>query len=597
MYNKKLIPILLFIISYFSIFSNSCEKLQKPLRERWKTPCEISQFKETPRYDETILFCKRLGRVSKFVKYRSFGKSSQGRELPLLIVDFDKRFSPNLQKRTGKPVILIQACIHAGEPDGKDAGLMFLRDVIIFGKYKELVKDVTLLFIPIFNVDGHERFGKYNRINQNGPIETGWRTTAQNFNLNRDFLKADAPEMKAWLKLFREWLPDFLVDIHVTDGADYQYVVTYGLEIRDVLDEPLRVWSNNIFLPQFISKMRKSGYEIFPYIHPRRWNDVESGLIIGVPSPRYSNGYGIVQNRIFLLIENHMLKDYKQRVLATYETIRNIVEIVSSERYSLKESVSQSDKMTSNMETGSAFYLNYRVDFSDSSRVKFLGKKYRHEYSDISGSEYIIWEDEPDTFDVFLFSKIFPADSVMVPYAYIIPPEWSDITTILILHGVNVKYLNRDLRLPVHTYKFFDFSWDSESYEGHHRVKFSLMDTVVERTFPKGSVLVLMNQRVNKVILHALEPKAPDSFLRWGFFNVIFERKEYAEMYVLEKLAREMITSNSSIYNEFLKRLKIDAEFRDNPRERLHFFYKRSPYWDKNYCMYPVGRVFKPFGL
>ncbi|MCK4657398.1 MAG: peptidase M14, partial [candidate division Zixibacteria bacterium] len=196
---------------------------------------EKSNFLETPRYDETVAFCKLLEAESPFVKYTSFGITPQGRELPLLIVDKSESFAPPTDDRI---VLLVIACIHPGESDGKDAGLVLIRDLIRDDSLTKQFDDVVLLFIPIFNVDGHERFGPYNRINQNGPLEMGFRVTAQGYNLNRDFLKADSPEMRAWLKLFREWLPDFFIDCHVTDGADYQYTITYGLETHENMPEP-----------------------------------------------------------------------------------------------------------------------------------------------------------------------------------------------------------------------------------------------------------------------------------------------------------------------------------------------------------------------
>ena len=235
-------------------------------QDEWLTFYERSGCVATPRYDETVMFCKKLDSASAMVHYSTFGYSPQGRALPLLIADKEGNFDPASVKRSGKPVILIQAGIHAGEIDGKDAGLVFFRDLIVYGKNVSLLEKVTILFIPILNVDGHERFGPYNRINQNGPQEMGWRTTAQNLNLNRDYLKADSPEMIAWLKLWNAWLPDFFLDLHVTDGADYQYVSTYGMEIYGNMEQNLTQWSKNTFIPAFTKDMDKSGFPVFPYV-------------------------------------------------------------------------------------------------------------------------------------------------------------------------------------------------------------------------------------------------------------------------------------------------------------------------------------------
>ncbi len=196
----------------------------------WLTHAEKTDYRETPRYAETIEYSKRLDRASPLIKFQSFGKSGEGRELPLLVATEDGTFTPEAARHAGKAVILIQACIHAGEPDGKDAGLALLRDIAITKTQPGLLKNLVVLFIPIYNTDGHERVSPYNRINQDGPAEMGWRTTSTYQNLNRDYMKADTPETRAWLSLWNQWKPDLFIDCHVTDGADYQYNITYQHE-------------------------------------------------------------------------------------------------------------------------------------------------------------------------------------------------------------------------------------------------------------------------------------------------------------------------------------------------------------------------------
>ena len=241
--------------------------------------------------------------MSAIIHYSSFGESPEGRELPLLIADKDKLTNPELIKKTGRAILLIQACIHAGEPDGKDAGLMLFRDFIANPEISKLLNNVTVVFIPIYSVDGHERFSAFNRINQNGPKEMGWRTNANNLNLNRDYIKAEAPETKAWLTLFNKWNPDFFIDCHVTDGADYIYPLTYGLEINGNMDSNLTNWQKNTYLPYVTNAMEKSGNPIFPYVSFREWHDIESGLESWVTPPLLSQGYTAIANCPGLLIE------------------------------------------------------------------------------------------------------------------------------------------------------------------------------------------------------------------------------------------------------------------------------------------------------
>src|SRR5258705_4194442 len=213
----------------------------------WQTHAERTNYRETPRYAETVAYAERLAGSSPLVEYRSFGKSGQGRDLPLLIASEGDTFNPEAARKAGKAVILIQSCIHAGEPDGKDAGLALLRDLAISKSLPGLLDHVVVLFIPIYNTDGHERSSAYNRINQNGPAEMGWRTTSSYQNLNRDYMKADTPETRAWLSLWNEWQPDLFIDCHVTDGADYRSNITYHFERHEGLDPEIVEWEQDVF--------------------------------------------------------------------------------------------------------------------------------------------------------------------------------------------------------------------------------------------------------------------------------------------------------------------------------------------------------------
>ena len=222
------IGVLLILLNFYD--TTMAQKTQPPVPTEWQTLAEKTNYRETPRYDETIAYSRKLADASPLIRFESFGKSGEGRDLPLLIAASGNTFTPQAARSAGKVVLMIQACIHPGESDGKDAGLALLRDIAITKTRTALLDHAVILFIPIYNVDGHERFGPFNRINQNGPAEMGWRVTTTNLNLNRDYMKADAPETRAWLKLWTEWNPDLLMDCHVTDGADFQYNITYIYE-------------------------------------------------------------------------------------------------------------------------------------------------------------------------------------------------------------------------------------------------------------------------------------------------------------------------------------------------------------------------------
>ena len=556
----------------------------------WLTEYERSNCLRTPRYAETVAYCQRLAAACPWVRYTTFGTSPEGRGLPLVILSKEKAFDPGEALKTHKAIVLIQSGIHAGEIDGKDASLMLMRDIAITKERAALLDHAIILFVPIFNVDGHERFGKFNRINQNGPEEMGWRVTAQNLNLNRDYMKADAPEMRCMLNLFAEWLPDFYVDCHVTDGIDFQYDVTYSVELYQNLDPDIVAWLKQSYIPAMTADVQKSGHGIAPYISTREDKDLSKGFTAGPATPRFSTGYGAIQNRPTLLIETHMLKPYKARVGSTYEILASTLSIVNREYQNLRKLVLLADQKVA--EVPPTAYLPLRFETTGNSRpMEFKGVKSILEFSDISGSHRLVYSKEPADIVAPYFDEVRVTDSVLVPRYYFIPQAWERAVEVLKSHHVQMRSLSSSLTITVESYKFSNVRWQERPYEGRHPVTFSAEKISQERTFPEGTWVVPTSQRTGKVLMNLLEPNGPDSFVSWGFFDAIFEQKEYGEDYVLEKLAREMLDKDAGLKEEFAHRLAVDSVFAKSPSARLNFFYQRSPYWDSSVGMYPVARV------
>lgn len=556
----------------------------------WLTYYERSGFTRTPRYDQTIEYCKRLDRGSPWIKYLSFGKSPQGRPMPLVILSKDRAFTPAAARAARKPVILIQSGIHAGEIDGKDASLMLMREIAITKKLEYLIDNAILLFVPIFNVDGHERFGPYNRINQNGPEEMGWRTTAQNLNLNRDYMKADAPEMRAMLKLFTEWLPDLYIDCHVTNGIDFQYDITYAAETWQNSDPDVASWITGSLLPHALSRVEAAGHRIFYYVFPREEKDLGKGLGAGPAPPRFSTGYAAIQNRPAILVETHVLKPYKTRVSATYHFLIGLIERVNTDRNRLHEVIWVADTRS---ERGPMPTLPVAFRQTENSVMReFLAIKSRTERSMISGDTRLIYTGEPETVVAPFFGEAKVVDSVTVPAAYLIPQEWTTVLDVLRAHGVSMRSLVKPETLAVDSYILRDVKFRSRPYEGRFGVTSLTADPVHEiRTYPAGTWIVPTAQRSAKVAIHLLEPRAPDSFIAWGFFNSIFEQKEYAENYVMEGIAPEMLAAKPSLREEFDLKIMTDSTFAKSPQARLAWLYDRSPWRDQWLNKYPVGKI------
>ncbi|MCB2203106.1 peptidase M14 [bacterium] len=565
----------------------------------WETYYEASGGVASPDFAETMKYLQRLEQASTWIHVTDFGVTPQGRRLPLVILAKDGEFTPERAAASGKEILLIQAGIHAGEIDGKDAGMMLLRDIAITHDLASLVDSTIVLFMPIFNLDGHERRSPYNRINQNGPEIMGWRTTAQNLNLNRDYLKADAPEMRAWLRLFNNWMPDMLIDCHVTDGIDFQYNLTYTMEMHGNMSPPVVTWQRGLEAA-CIDGMQAKNDPIAPYTWPRERSDLSKGIVDWASPPRLSTGYAAVRNRANLLIETHMLKPYSARVQATYNMLELVLRYVHDHHGSLRAAVRAAEKRDL-AHFGSGDTTSVPVAFRAAGSTRefhFLGYASEVHESEISGGEYVTWDhSRPMEATIPLFDDVQPTVSIRPPRFYLIPQEWKDVLEVLRFHAVELARLTRDIRLIVETYVFSEPKWRESPYEGRFTVEAEQQTRQDTMIFPEGTYVVDMAQASARAALHLLEPRAPDSFVYWGFFNAIFERKEYFEDYVMEAMAPDMLENDPQLRAEFEQRLASDSTFAASPRERLMFFYQRSPYWDKKKDVYPVRRLMRPMRL
>jgi hypothetical protein len=582
----KIVLILLLTVTTLLFSQNKKE-------DEWLTKFEKSNYLETDRYDETIKYFQKLADYSEFAKLVTIGISPQGRELKCLIVSKDKIFIPSEAKKNKKAIILINNGIHSGEIEGKDASMLMLREMLVTKTKKSLPDNVVLLIIPVFNLDGYERFSKYNRINQNGPKEMGWRVTAQNYNLNRDFAKADTPEMKSLLRLYKEWLPDIFIDTHTTDGADYQYTITYGITRHQEIPPKTRKLVNSKLIPYFEHDVEKAGYLIMPYVGFID-RDYRNGIRDWVSTPRFSHSYAAAQNRIGILIETHMLKPYRERVFSTKVMLESIISF-TNKNYSeiIKCSKTADEYVIKNYFHDHKAYP-IKFDITEKSRIfNYKGIKYELFDSKISGSKIKRFTGEKYNIDIPYFNETKIVDSVYFPKAYVIPQEWKLLVDIMQLHGIEIKKIDSRTKYIVEKYKFENVKFATQPYESHFIPQFNYtlnLDTVIVN---KGDYLIPTNQRSLGIIAYLLEPKSRESFVKWGIMNIIFERKEYFEDYSMEPIAQKMYDSSKKLKDEFDKKLNEDEKFKKNPRERLNFFYKHSPYYDKQYNSYPILRVIK----
>jgi hypothetical protein len=546
----------------------------------WTTPAEAAHFRTTPDYATTLDYLQRLVAAAP-------GK--------LKLEQFGGTFTPDAARRAGKPIVLVQAGIHPGEIEGKDAGLMLLRDFAVTGKLPHLLDHVVLVYIPVFSVDGHEHSSPYNRINQNGPDSMGFRGQAQYLNLNRDYVKADAPEIQAWLKLWQHWLPDFFVDVHTTDGADYQYDLTWYTEDPHKLDPGVAKWQRHLMVDQALPAYEKRGHLASIYLEFVDGRDPRKGIENFGSGPRFSTGYVALQNRPALLIETHMLKPYEVRVRGTYDLVELLMQDIGKEPASLLAVNKHADEQVI-ARAGNAKASVPLTFKSDTKAEPFQLKGYAFSliHSDISDNTWIQYDPtKPQSYPIENRNGLLPDVAIDPPAAYVVPAQWTGIIDKLDAHGIVYRRLDRVRKTSASGYQLDHPQWAGKPFEGHLMLRdFTIAPVRRDVELPAGSVIVPMNQRAANVAIELLEPQAPDSLLHWGYLNAIFEPKEYGEPRVLEKLARDMMDKDPQLKAQFEQKLKDDPAFAKDSNARLSYFFLRSPwYTTQDVGAYPVLRL------
>ena len=578
---------------------------------KWATPSEVSCYTTTPDYAETMAYLRRIQAAApQQVRIEPFGKTGEGRELDIVIASKDGVFDPAKLHAANRPIILVQNSIHAGEMDGKDSCLALLRDMVITKSQASLLGRAVFVFIPIYNADGHENRSAYNRINQNGPALEGWRANGTNLNLNRDYLKAQTPETVAFMAMFHHWLPDFFVDDHVTDGADYQYDVTFTIDDGPNVAPATAAWIDKTVTPTLEKYVDDHGHLASPtYINLVDDNDPAKGLGFNDDPPRFSTGYMILENRPGMLVEMHMLKNYKTRVTGNYQILAGLLDLVNRDADKLIALNKADDAEAASLGSqaiGAHPYADFPLNLGwggQTTPFNFRGYKYSLQKSDVSGSTWVDYTHEIWNHSLPFQTGFKVTAAASPPAAYIIPAQWTRIIQVLADHQVVMQRTTDAWTGSVQTYHCSGMVWQEPPFEGHHPLfngeaarnpgKFGQCTLATEQaTFPAGSAVVALNQRLSKVAIEWLEPAGADSAMAWGFFDSIFEQKEYGEAYVVEKLARQMMSEDPKLKSEFEAKLASDPKFAANPDARLAFFYDRSPWGAANKTgIYPVGRL------
>lgn len=584
--------------SFFAIFCLSIlTQLPSVSADPLRTVAEQSGYTRTGRYDEVGRLCGEFERVFPGrARCTRFGVTAAGRPLFALVASNDGVLDPAAVIQKQRKVVLLQGGIHAGEIDGKDAGFVLLRRLL--ERRDPRLNSLTLVFVPVLNADGHERFGPHQRPNQAGPAEGGWRVTAQNLNLNRDYVKAESPEMAALLALLRTWDPLLYVDLHVTDGAQFQVEVALQIEPRLGGPKAMRPLGErlNSEVQRRMAERGRKAVDFYPSFV--KTDDPSSGFAADLPPPRFSHGYWPLWNRYACLVEAHSWQPYPKRVQITSDAIEALLDGVVAELPALGAVAAAADQADQQL-AGEEVALDHDAA-GPPTRIRFPGYAYTVEPSPISGALRIKYDpSRKELWDVPFLPRIEVKAKVTAPAAYLIPPEHAELVRRkLELHGLRYSLIPDGTSLSSGFSGVEGAAWRASEkrfrerpYEGRQVVEARGSWTPEPAAPRAGGLLVPVGQRGGRLVVHLLEPGAPDSLLAWGFFNVIFEEREYMEAYVTEQIAEQQLARDPSLRAEFAARLRSDPAFAHDAAARLRFFYKRHPAFDTQLDRYPILRV------
>jgi hypothetical protein len=546
--------------------------------QKFLTPYEKGNGNQTVTYEEMVKYYDDLAKNFQTISIKNFGKDDNGE--PIKVVVF------NNTKSKKNPVILINNGIHPGEPDGIDATMMLMRDLAT-GKIK--TNNLRIAAIQCYNISGMLRRGSFSRANQNGPEEYGFRGNARNFDLNRDFIKNDTENSKAFQEIFQHFKPIYFIDNHVSNGADYQYLFTYISTNKERLGRKLGDYFNQKMQPQILREIEKKGILSTPYVNIHG-DSPDDGFPAFMDSPRYATGYTTLFNTLGTVAETHMLKPYKDRVRATYEYMLSSINDVEKNVAEIQKLMSES---FTELQPGKKYPIQWKIDSTKFQLIDFNGFEAGKKTSEVSGKPRLFYDrTKPFTRKVKFFNEYKPTKEITIPSYYVIPKSENKVIEFLTRNNIEIQPISKDSLMNVEVYKVADFKTVKNPYEGHYLHYDTKVNKINKNVkFRKGDYLVSTKQEGVKYLLETLEPEATDSFFNWNFFDAILGQKEYFSEYVFEDTAAELLKKNPQLKSEFEKKKAADKKFAEDGNAQLDWVYKNSEYYEGSVGLYPIYRI------
>ncbi len=584
-YNRKSLKMRYLL--FFCILLCACNPKSETSVFEQQTRFEQSNGLETATYEETISYYESLATHFPEITIKAIGETDSGKPLHLVTLN-PNGTEPNFEKlRETNRIILINNGIHPGESDGIDATMLLFRD---FANRKlKLPKRTIIATIPIYNVGGSLNRNTTSRTNQNGPNEYGFRGNARNYDLNRDFIKADTKNAKTFATIFHFVKPDVFIDTHVSNGADYQYTLTHLFTQHNKLGGPLGRFLHDSLVPQLELNLQKKEWDITPYVNVFN-RTPDSGFVQFNDTPRYSTGYTTLFNTLGMMVETHMLKPYKNRVEGTYELIHSLVELTDKHG----ETISLLRKEQQNIWSADDHYpIAWKIDTTKHTDLNFKGYEGEYIDSDLTNGKRLKYNRNKPFVKTVKYQNYYKAsDSVRIPKAYVIPQGIHHIIDRLKNNAIAINTLSKDSILNVESYKIDSYKTRQNPYEGHYRHYNTRVKSKKENVkFKAGDFIVHTNQAGIRYLLETLEPHAPDSFFNWNYFDTILQQKEGFSPYVWEDKAKLLLASNPRLQIKFNLKKSLDKDFANNWYAQLDWLHKNSPHYEKAHLQYPIYRL------
>lgn len=565
-----------------------------PVLQAQKPPLLKLRYAEnyTPTYPEIIDMFRLLDAHYAEARLVEAGPTDCGKPLHTFIISKSRQFDPEKLRKAGKTIVLINNGIHPGEPEGIDASLKFADDLLRnLDNRGRWLDQTVLVIIPAYNIGGLLNRSAYNRSGQTTPYETGFRGNYANLDLNRDFTKCDSENARSFTRIFQQWNPDLFLDTHTTNGSDHQYAITLIPPQPDLFPPVMEKMISEKMLPFLYGAMKKGNYELIPYVD---WfyEDVRSGIRGGQESPRYSSGYAARFHSYGMMTENLIYKPYVDRVESTYNFLCALMKFASENGEAIRQSRKKGVEETLKMDR---FPIAFQVDTVRFQTIEFKGyEPDRQQKSPVTGLPRPGYDrSRPFTASITYYDRYNPSEFVKVPRYYVVPQAWKPVLERLRLNGVGYRELARDTLIEVTVDYIENCTNQPASYNGHfYHEKVSTRSEVQSIQYYAGDWLVPVRQERMRYLIEMLEPRAKDSFFRWNFFDSILDQREYFSPFGFEENALRTLNEFPELKKELEEKRASDPEFAQNHNAQMAFIYNHSPWLEKSWRRYPVGRIF-----